>query len=455
MSHSHYIPPATLGSYPVRSGNKVVPLIDGHPAFSRICEAVECAKESLWVTVAFLDIDVQMPGNRGTFFNVLEQAAVRGVDVRVLFWRLPEWDQDNHLHRTGSQGEWFDAQDFSFKAKWDWLPKMYCHHQKSWLVDGASSNPIAFIGGINLDHGSTCAMPGHSEPDIHDVYVEVIGPATGDVAHNFVQRWNGASESAKENGVWPNLASADDLSYPTTQPPKAGDTPVQMGRTIRRGQGYAAVPALGTDAHQVEEGEHSILEQYVNAINAARRTIYIEDQSLASESVIRPLLNAMDRGVEVVAVVPSSPSEISLALRETRPDGSLFEIFDPLEDHDSFSFVGLHATAQNGDSHNVYVHAKIMLVDDEWTTIGSCNIADRSFYGDTELNATFWDAGITRKLRCELMQEHTGDNLEHLSDLEALLHFKQVAKTNREFKDRGEPMKSLPFIMSTRTYGIV
>ena len=42
------------GSYPMRSGNLVRPLIDGEPAFRRICEAIEAARQSVWVTVTFM-----------------------------------------------------------------------------------------------------------------------------------------------------------------------------------------------------------------------------------------------------------------------------------------------------------------------------------------------------------------------------------------------------------------
>ena len=73
-----HIPPVESGSYPVREGCAVRPWVDGEPAFRRICEAVEAARRSVWVTVAFLERDVQMPGGRGTFFDVLDRAAARG-----------------------------------------------------------------------------------------------------------------------------------------------------------------------------------------------------------------------------------------------------------------------------------------------------------------------------------------------------------------------------------------
>ena len=83
-----HIPSVTSGAYPLRAGNHVRPLVDGEPAFRRICEVVESAKKSAWVTVAFIDDGVQMPDARGSFFDVLDRAAGRGIDVRALFWRF-------------------------------------------------------------------------------------------------------------------------------------------------------------------------------------------------------------------------------------------------------------------------------------------------------------------------------------------------------------------------------
>ena len=37
----------TTGSYPTRAGNAAVLLVDGTPAFQRICEAIEAARRSV------------------------------------------------------------------------------------------------------------------------------------------------------------------------------------------------------------------------------------------------------------------------------------------------------------------------------------------------------------------------------------------------------------------------
>ena len=73
--------------YPVRQGNRVQPLVDGVPAFRRIGEAVEAARFNVYVIVTFCHPTFALPDARGSFFDLLDRAAARGVDVRVLFWR--------------------------------------------------------------------------------------------------------------------------------------------------------------------------------------------------------------------------------------------------------------------------------------------------------------------------------------------------------------------------------
>ena len=62
-------------------------LVDGEPAFRRVCEAIEAARQSVWATVTLMWADFQMPDGRGSALDVLNRAAARGLDVRVIFWR--------------------------------------------------------------------------------------------------------------------------------------------------------------------------------------------------------------------------------------------------------------------------------------------------------------------------------------------------------------------------------
>jgi phosphatidylserine/phosphatidylglycerophosphate/cardiolipin synthase-like enzyme len=57
---------------------------------------------------------------------------------------------------------------------------------------------------------------------------------------------------------------------------------------------------------------------------------------------------------------------------------------------------------------DVYVHSKLMIVDDVFTTLGSANINTRSMQVDSELNICIEDPAVTRPLREHLFGVHTG-----------------------------------------------
>ena len=207
------IPHPTTCSYPLREGNAVRPLIDGVPTFRRIGKAIDGAQRSVWLTVAYYAPDFQMPDERGSLFDLLDGAVVRGLDVRVIFWRPnPEYA---HGGRTfpGSPADrdLLRARASTFRVRWDRAHGHYLHHQKSWLIDAGQPSEVAFIGGINLT-AQALGAPGHAEGNRHDTYVEISGPAATDVHHSFVQRWNEASERALDDGRWSNAAD-DQLPF--------------------------------------------------------------------------------------------------------------------------------------------------------------------------------------------------------------------------------------------------
>ncbi|TMA45680.1 MAG: phosphatidylserine/phosphatidylglycerophosphate/cardiolipin synthase family protein [Deltaproteobacteria bacterium] len=458
------VPPALRGAYPRRASNTVRPLVDGQPAFRRIAEAVEAARASVWVTVAFIERDLALPGASGTFFDLLDRAAARGLDVRALFWREPELDRllPGASHFGGSEVEraWLAARGARFLARWDHLPR-YCHHQKSWLIDAGRPGEIAFVGGINLDHGSM-VPPGHPPVgggvaddlyvNVHDLYLELRGPAATDVHHNFVQRWNEASERDRPDGVWPDAERAGVLRFPAVASAPAGATPAQVTRTVRPGRYRDATPAPGAAPFPIEAGEQSVLEQYLAAIDAAARTIYLESQFLHSLDVLAHLEAALARGVAVAFVVPAAPMPDIRAARGDPRAAAFFANLEVLGRHPHFTLAGLAASCGGGRYEDVYVHAKAALVDDAWVTIGSTNVASRSFHADTELNMSFWDVRAARALRCTLLREHLGADTASLDDRAALALFRDVACANRDRRVRGERLQGLAFALDPARY---
>ena len=449
-----HIPFPACGSYPVRLGNAVRPLIDGLPAFRRIGEAIEEARHSVWLTVAFYAPDFRIPGDRGSLFDVLDRAVDRGLDVRVIFWRPnPE---SSSFGRTfpGSPAnrDLLRSRGSRFRARWDRAHGSYLQHQKSWLVDAGESSEVAFVGGINLT-AQALGSPGHSEGHRHDVYVEVRGPAATDVHHNFVQRWNEASERALDDGRWGHAAD-DQLSFPFRLSAPRGQTLVQIQRNVHAERYRDGHPSPEASSYNIAGGERTILDQYVQAIGAARETIYIENQAIPVPPIAVALENALKRGVEVVILVPADPETHVRAARRNPERKPLFHQVAALGRYERFALVGIAANNATGGRNNIYVHGKIMLIDDAWATIGSCNLHANSLFGSTEMNASFWDPAVVCALRCALMEEHLGLDTAHLDARSALRLYREVARENRRRWDACEHRwQGLAYRLDPTTYG--
>ena len=87
-------------------------------------------------------------------------------------------------------------------------------------------------------------------------------------------------------------------------------------------------------------------------------------------------------------------------------------------------------------------------------TIGSCNLHRYSLFGNTEMNATFWDPRVVRELRCQLFAEHLGLDTSHLHDRVAVRLYRSVANENRRRQGAGSSdWQGLAFSLPPTTYG--
>ena len=65
FEETRIICPACRKAYPIRDGNRVLPMVGAGMFFSRLCDAVDAARHSVWVTVAFWDRKFLFPEGRG------------------------------------------------------------------------------------------------------------------------------------------------------------------------------------------------------------------------------------------------------------------------------------------------------------------------------------------------------------------------------------------------------
>jgi phosphatidylserine/phosphatidylglycerophosphate/cardiolipin synthase-like enzyme len=228
---------------------------------------------------------------------------------------------------------------------------------------------------------------------------------------------------------------------------------VQISRTVLAGRYEDDTAPPGGKPFAIAGGEQSVREQYLAAINAARRSIYLENQAIGSPAVVDALSNALARGVEVVVLVPGNAHPQFVEARRDARAAFFFEKLARLGDVEHFALVAIAGSRGDGRYQEIYVHAKVALVDDAWATIGSTNIAERSFASDTELNASFWHAESVRALRVELLREHLGRDTAELTDREALALFRETARANRDRRTLWKPLEGLAYAIDPADYG--
>jgi phosphatidylserine/phosphatidylglycerophosphate/cardiolipin synthase-like enzyme len=151
----------------------------------------------------------------------------------------------------------------------------------------------------------------------------------------------------------------------------------------------------------VPRGDYRILEAYVRALRSAQKLIYLESQFLWSAELVRILRAKLESPptdeFRVVVLLPARPNN---GQDDTR--GQLGILVDA-DRHDRLTAFTLY---QPGRASQVYVHAKIGIVDDRWLILGSANLNEHSLFNDTEACVITCDETIARETRLRLWREH-------------------------------------------------
>jgi phosphatidylserine/phosphatidylglycerophosphate/cardiolipin synthase-like enzyme len=140
----------------------------------------------------------------------------------------------------------------------------------------------------------------------------------------------------------------------------------------------------------------------MRALRAARELVYLESRFSGCPEIVHLLSEKLrapptDR-LRIVVVLPSKPDN---GEEDTR--GMLAHLADA--DRSPGRFLAATLDAMTGSTvDQLYVHAKIGIVDDRWRTIGSANLNAHSFFNDTEVNVC--DRQLARGTRLRLWSEH-------------------------------------------------
>ena len=248
------------------------------------------------------------------------------------------------------------------------------HHQKIVVIDDC----FAFCGGIDmtgdrwdtrahLDHQPRRIRPsGGGYPPWHDATSALQGPIAAKLGELCRDRWmraGGHPITAIENvtDCWPeNLPvqfSNIDIAISRSQP-KSDD----------------------------EEAVIEIEQLYLDQIARARHSIYAESQYFASRKIAEAIARRLDEydGPEIIVINPESANGWLEPLAMDTARARLYEALRARDVHHRFRMYHPYTTG----GAPIYVHAKLLIVDDQILRVGSSNFNNRSLRLDTECDIT-------------------------------------------------------------------
>ena len=322
------------------------------------------------------------------------------VGVLKLVWRgstvirVLRWAADKQIH---------------FKLDGAYSPAA-SHHHKIVVIDDS----LAFCGGIDMtgarwdtsehrDNDPGRKWPtGRPYPPWHDATMAVDGAVAKSLGELGRERWKTASGEDL-----PVPRQSEDI-WPEELEPNFRDAEIAIART--RGSADAA--------DEIREIEALFVDQ----IGRARSFVYAETQYFASRVIAEAIAKRLGEpdGPEFLIVNPKTADGW---LEETVMGAARVQLIELLAKADTHGRFRIY-TPVTADGDDIYVHAKVMIVDDRMFRIGSANMNNRSMGQDSECdlaidtgraaNAGFVETIAT--LRTRLMAEHLGTTPEQVAD---------------------------------------
>lgn len=390
-------------------------LVDGQAIFEAFEAAAGQARQSLLIVGWDIDSRVRMRRRRGqkdafdtpTLGDFLEDlvASREQLQVHILIWDFPVIYAADRQPLPIFSLDWSTHPRIHFHLD-DEHPIGACHHQKIIVID----DELAMVGGFDLsnrrwdtrqhrpaDPRRTDPL-GDPYPPFHDVQMLVQGPVAAKLGDLARQRWHRATEHRlpvphpARKPVWPASVAAD-LHH----------MPVAIARTE---PAYKNRPEI-----------REVQRLFEDAVAAAERHIYIENQYLTSRVIHQRLLASLSQetGPEIVIILPKS----NTGWLEQNTMGRLRRgLLQSLRENDRYGRLGVYyPIVQDNETQGqieVRIHSKVMIVDDRFVRVGSANLNNRSMGLDTEcdlaIECVTGEPGATgcTTLRNRLLAEHLG-----------------------------------------------
>ncbi|KAH8820913.1 phospholipase-like protein D1 [Xylogone sp. PMI_703] len=297
----------------------------------------------------------------------------------------------------------------------------------------------------------------------HDISMQVVGQPARDLTRHFVQRWNYVLRGRKPTRPTPFLLPPPDYN------------PADLEALGLTGTCEVQILRSSTDwSMGLTETEHSIMTAYCKMIEESEHFVYMENQFFITscetmgvkivnkigDAIVERAIRAHqnNEGWRCVILIPLMPgfqntvdepegTSVRLIMQcqyrsICRGEGSIFGRLKShgIEPEDFVQFYSLRSWGQIGPNkmlvtEQLYIHAKVIIVDDRIALIGSANINERSMLGsrDSECAAVVRDTDMiwskmdgepylvgrfAHTLRMRLMREHLGLDVDEVMEEE-------------------------------------
>lgn len=347
---------------PITTNNEVKILLNGDETFKEIIRAIKCAKHHIHMEYFIIkDSDI---GRR--IQKHLIKKAKEGVEVRLIYDAVGSWELNKDFFtpmiEVGIKVKAFLPVTLPFFGS----RLNYRNHRKVLVVDGK----IGFLGGLNV--GDEYLGKEKKFGFWRDTHLRITGEAIYVLQVIFLRDWFFVSKEELESKEY----------FPSQG--YCGVTPVQ-------------ITASGPDVYW-----QSIHQGIFTAISSANKCIYITTPYLVpDESILLALKTAALRGVDVRVLMPHKPDHRTVFCASK-----------------SYYMELLETGVKIYQYKKGFIHSKTIVIDDDFTTIGTTNIDIRSFQLNFEVNAFVYNSEISAEMKkhyFEDLKDSTEITLEEFS----------------------------------------
>jgi cardiolipin synthase len=335
----------TLEAYagsPIVGGNAVEVLLNGEQIFPSVLAAIRAARR----TITYAQYYYEDGPVARDIAEALAERCRAGVGVNVLLdsfgsLNIPR-EYVDQMREAGCHVVWF-------RPLSQYVFRRYYHrnHRRILVVDGR----IGFTGGAGVSR--KWMGNGRIEHHWRDTDVRAEGPVVEHLQAAFVENWLEAT----------GMVLGGEAYFPRPIEPR-GQVHAQVARSSPAGGSVAMYTTL------------------LLALSSARHSVLVTNPYFVLDDTMRDaVMRTVRRGVRVVVLVPATIDHNLVRQASRAQFGKL-----------------LRAGVEIYEYTPALLHAKTMVIDGVWATIGSTNLDNISFAVNDELNLIVYDRGTARQL---------------------------------------------------------